>query len=101
MAAEWTLPWLMSVFPVYPRAVDFQEELSVLGGDVYAILLSGMANKLCVPLTAMSVPGLPPLGGVCLRVTGGTVQPGSPPFSPLVEFVPGSAWDSPGALFWG
>lgn len=40
------LTWLMSVFPVYPSAVDFHEELSVLRGDVYAILLSRTVNKL-------------------------------------------------------
>lgn len=64
-AAEQMLAWLKSVFPVNLSAVNFQEELCVLR-DVYAVFLSGTVSKLCVAVTAISVTGLPPLGGVCL-----------------------------------
>lgn len=42
----------------------------MFGGDVYAILLSRRVNKLCMPVTVITVTSLPALGGVCLHVTG-------------------------------
>lgn len=67
-AAEQMLAWLKSVFPVNLSAVNFQEELCVLR-NVYTVFLSGTVSKLCVAVTAISVTGLPPLGGVYFGVT--------------------------------